>query len=187
MENSFQSSAPFTSSSLQKENLHVCKNASSLTLETENFSIYSEYYSSHPLTMLVVIACTCQVGCTKMLSCEVSNPICSPIWEEKAPLPATVGLAEPVCFPLQILILLTPGRSYVHYTTDWDCAWGLRDRMVSMATWFPGQPLNSHGAETMGLLFLYHPIEMDLHIDFHWVNFPSFQLGKSSSRCSNRD
>lgn len=32
----------------------------------------------------------------------------------KAPLPATVGFAQPLCFPGQIWILLTLGRAYVH-------------------------------------------------------------------------
>lgn len=56
---------------------------------------------------------TCQVedwgegGCKKCCAVLIPN-------SRKAPLPDTVGFAEPLCFTGQILILLTLGRTYVH-------------------------------------------------------------------------
>lgn len=52
---------------------------------------------------------TCQVEDWRKKGCAVPTPD-----SRKTRLPATVGFAEPLCFPGQILILLTLGRTYVH-------------------------------------------------------------------------
>lgn len=51
----------------------------------------------------------CQVEDWRKNCCAVPTPN-----SRKANLPATVGFVELLCFPGQILILLTLGRTYVH-------------------------------------------------------------------------
>lgn len=85
-------------------------------------------------------------GAVKKKCCAVLIPN-----SRKAPLPATVGFAEPLCFPSQIWILLTLGRSYVHSRSRETALW---EKWLSL-WWISVQPtpFATHGNPTLKAFF----------------------------------